>query len=557
VGGWLASNLARLIDDQPLCQPFAAGEAFHELAAHWNDARSGSRLLKPVDAALSSMRVVGVACDGLSNHFHCAILGTESARKGQHWLVYQPDPLLRLADHWTSDGVPLVPAVRGAERRGMNGLALVHALLKAEGLPMHVVSLRELADASAAGDAAWQALFSLRGHGRQLIGWEATRSELSQRQSDLSAMLSAERLVDVRNEACWLTGLQQRPGFLAPVVKPVSIDSVYLRLDEMPSMVTENEPVRCSGVLVPDGVPSPNRILSAAQGERLLSLTWNQPSPAVAARLPEKQAAHMARFKPVMLRVKRREPIELLFQRDASAPATCAARIRFEPVSHEPVRGIYVAAWDVGYHPIPKAACTSVKMWLFQLATGQAFSPARAAGAQHVHVYFDKRLADVGSAGFRFVIVRDPIKRFLSAYANRVVHHRELSRRYLESRAADAGLSLERFPFDPSLDDFIERFAFYRRIPTIQHHFRPVSEFMAPLSSFHRVYPIEQVNQLVVDLRQHTGLKLAELPREQVAKSGSPIGLSTRSFDRLVALLEPDYRLLADYYTISTEHRLQ
>ena len=95
----------------------------------------------------------------------------------------------------------------------------------------------------------------------------------------------------------------------------------------------------------------------------------------------------------------------------------------------------------LGYQHVPKVATTSMFHWMYRLIHDAHV----ATGAPSVVVkrrFFTEgpsvQNAETAVAPykdyFRFALTRDPIKRFLSMYSNRVVHHRELSAR---SRAAE------------------------------------------------------------------------------------------------------------------------
>jgi len=145
--------------------------------------------------------------------------------------------------------------------------------------------------------------------------------------------------------------------------------------------------------------------------------------------------------------------------------------------------------------------------------------------------------------------VRDPVKRFLSAYSSRVLRHRELSREKLANQQQlDPAVDWDDFPFDPDLETFIERFDLYRRIPTIAHHCRPISEFCASLDAFDKVYPFERLRDMAADLQQRTGVP-AELPHSQRASRIPLDQLTPRAFDKLVEIYAADYEMLAGLYS--------
>ena len=210
--------------------------------------------------------------------------------------------------------------------------------------------------------------------------------------------------------------------------------------------------------------------------------------------------------------------------------------------------GIYLARWGIGYRPLPKVACTTLKELVFRLAHHGPFSPELGGGANHVHRYFDLREQDIGSAAWRFTVVRDPVKRFLSGYSNRVLHHRELSAEFLARQTLRFQPDPAVFLPDPGLDHFIEHLDTYRCVPTIDHHFAPMAEVLAPLEAYDRVYAFEELDTLFADLGRRTGQPI-HAPHLQ--RGGPKIGLSDLEASaraRLIAYYQQDYQLLAGRY---------
>ena len=92
---------------------------------------------------------------------------------------------------------------------------------------------------------------------------------------------------------------------------------------------------------------------------------------------------------------------------------------------------------QLGYFPIPKVACTSIKTAMFLIEHGREYKPKidiNKKAVQHIHNYYEERLANIDSCDFKFIVIRDPIKRFLSAYNNRVAHHKKLTQEAIEDQ---------------------------------------------------------------------------------------------------------------------------
>ena len=117
---------------------------------------------------------------------------------------------------------------------------------------------------------------------------------------------------------------------------------------------------------------------------------------------------------------------------------------------------------SIGYQDLPKVASTSLFNFFHISMYGSEYI---ATGNVHIHGYFNKSLCpDVQVVSnhqkqhipfrdfFRFTITRDPIKRFLSMYSNRVIYHRELSiNSKLSQRLMNSGLSC-----DPQINELID-----------------------------------------------------------------------------------------------------
>lgn len=196
------------------------------------------------------------------------------------------------------------------------------------------------------------------------------------------------------------------------------------------------------------------------------------------------------------------------------------------------------------YLPVPKAACTSVKMMLHELETGEAYVSTAGEGYMIHRIrpteVFVKNPAGLGNDFYKFAVIRDPIKRFLSAYSNRVVHYRELS-----MEKAGASLVSLRLKPDPDLPTFIARYHDYAEAsPSIWHHTRPMVDFLGKdLRYFDRIYRIDELDALVSDLSARAGKDLV-LPREQTGgPKFSEADLSWSQLMKIRWLFRKDYRV--------------
>lgn len=226
---------------------------------------------------------------------------------------------------------------------------------------------------------------------------------------------------------------------------------------------------------------------------------------------------------------------------------------------------IIIPTLHLGYQPAPKIATTSMFDWLFACLGPGAVAdlPTEGGKANAVRNYFIHACGDVcrvantpeGVAPYadylRFTITRDPIRRFLSMYANRVVHHGELGPK---SEAAK-GLRAAGLSFNPGINLLVERLEEYFEVArSIRHHALPMVHFLGTdFSVFNRVLDIAEVPTLLEEIRRHwaaNGLealasRLPPMPRRQTGGPKlDPQVLKESSFEKLMAFYAEDYRFV-------------
>ena len=182
---------------------------------------------------------------------------------------------------------------------------------------------------------------------------------------------------------------------------------------------------------------------------------------------------------------------------------------------------VILDAHQLSYVAVPKIACTSIKTMFFAIENGFAFRTFKASGrGWHIHNFypsldFDALPAERMAAHQRLAVLRDPVRRLLSCYSNRVVHHRELSRPKAGRRLVRADL-----PFNPDLSTFVRHLADYRReVPSIDHHARPMVDYLGRDPGFYTgLYRMETLDAFVADVARITGTE----PRLQRLQTGGP-----------------------------------
>lgn len=201
----------------------------------------------------------------------------------------------------------------------------------------------------------------------------------------------------------------------------------------------------------------------------------------------------------------------------------------------------------------PKAGGTSLRAFLFHAENGFPFrdysvqGTAVDANALAANYRFN-RIDHAGLADFRrFALVRDPVKRFLSGYSNRVLHYRELS-----IEAAGQDLLREGLPPDPDLGTFLENYVGYLRCskPLARHFLRQQKFIGNDPAHFERVFKLEDVDLLVDFVNDACGAH-AKMPRLQTG--GAKFDFFALDEDLQVQILEIcrhdiAFQVLPDYW---------
>lgn len=223
--------------------------------------------------------------------------------------------------------------------------------------------------------------------------------------------------------------------------------------------------------------------------------------------------------------------------------------------------------YKIAFFDVPKVASTSIKHAFYNLEHGKPFQKGDQ-GANHIHQIYKKgfyygsskvekayeveypvseKIFDELDDYWKFAIVRDPAKRILSAYTNRILYHRDLHKvPYARLRALKRALTLT-----PTVDSFLSKIERYREFSSsIRHHTDPINNFLgSDLSRFEKVYRVNEISKLASDLSTRTGLKF-EIPHLQTGGHKINVNsLCNRSYIKLMKYTASEYDFLHDYYT--------
>ncbi len=197
----------------------------------------------------------------------------------------------------------------------------------------------------------------------------------------------------------------------------------------------------------------------------------------------------------------------------------------------------------IAFSLIQKNACTSLSYAIYLAETGEDLSHFP---DQHIHTYYQK-MGVVTSLEpfedyFKFAVIRDPIKRFISAFRNRALFHLDLEE--MENPRGD-------LITEPDINYFIEKLDDYlARSQKLEMHTIPQCVYLnRRLDQMDAIYPIEEMSKLEEKLTEIIGEPFS-LPRRQ---TGGPkislADLTSASFEKLLSFYAEDYAFLSDYYS--------
>ncbi|MGQ3488256.1 sulfotransferase family 2 domain-containing protein [Roseovarius pacificus] len=213
---------------------------------------------------------------------------------------------------------------------------------------------------------------------------------------------------------------------------------------------------------------------------------------------------------------------------------------------------VKIKGTNLVYFPVPKIACTSLKTAIMQHNSPEEYKRlnSREPSEQNVHEYIRSYKMRPWTPWLKTTrdewvcIVRDPIKRAVSGYRNRIMFHKDLDdapQRKLEA----AGLTRT-----PSLNEFALNIEKY--IPmtvSIAHHFRSVTRYIGKdPGRFAHVFDLSQLDDFVA-LVNHSGVHL-EIPHEQTGGPKLSVSdLSPEAYAALRTFYAEDYRIWGQYFS--------
>ena len=213
---------------------------------------------------------------------------------------------------------------------------------------------------------------------------------------------------------------------------------------------------------------------------------------------------------------------------------------------------IAVDAHKLAYMALPKAGCSSVKEALARLDPAVTLPPEDAIDIHTWHALYPTRRFRPHRwkkyrEHWRFCVVRDPARRLMSVYTNRVLQFQDT----LNSRKLRVGRDwLPDLPRDPDPDTFFRNLdAYCQASSSIKHHALGAWLFVGrDLADYNRVYRTEELADLAWDLGLLTRQKVA-LPRRNRSEERLRLeDLQGATIDALRPFLDQEYAFLKGFY---------
>lgn len=177
------------------------------------------------------------------------------------------------------------------------------------------------------------------------------------------------------------------------------------------------------------------------------------------------------------------------------------------------------------YVSIPKCACTSLKNCMYYLENKFDFKTYKNNGNYvYIHklypsIYFEdflKKIEKYDISSFtKICLIRDPIQRFISAYTNRVMHHKELSIDKMKANNLDPEMA------NPNFVKYVRKFKTYRKIQSIRHHTDSICNYIGDDPSFYdKIYNINNIDEISTFLKNKYDIDY-KIPKLQTGGGGS------------------------------------
>jgi hypothetical protein len=204
------------------------------------------------------------------------------------------------------------------------------------------------------------------------------------------------------------------------------------------------------------------------------------------------------------------------------------------------------------FFPMPKNCSSSVKSAFYKLETGMTYRRAKKKFGLTVNVHSCYRVPNhekwkgIYDSYDTVTFVREPIKRFLSAYSNRVVHVRALEK----FGTSPEEISEAGYPVRPTLEEFAEHLEYYCSVSShVRKHVNPQEKIIGDIfPKIKHVFDTSQIPEFEKLVTERDGRPFT-LPHNQTGgKKYKFSDLSDGAMEKLTKFYAADYKMLSSIY---------
>ena len=207
--------------------------------------------------------------------------------------------------------------------------------------------------------------------------------------------------------------------------------------------------------------------------------------------------------------------------------------------------------FKVAYAIIPKSACTTIRNTMQWLQNGgdNDSKIIKMVNHQSPKEYW-LQIENLAANYCKLVVVREPIKRFLSGFSDLILSRRIAFEKNKFLTSCEY-LSLVKLGNNPEINWLIENLELYLEMSySLKFHIKPQHTFMGnQIKGFDRIFQVERLGELGKKLSEMTGFEIT-LPRLNTGgRKVSLAELSEKSMKKLIDFYARDYELLHEYYS--------